>query len=466
MSLRDIIPYKNEDSSLGMADCRWKSVHAKSLVADEVLGGAKEYIDTKATKEELARVEGMIAVASSPNYFARSNPFSASGNLKIKTPDVLWININNKGHKTEVSKELDVTDPMSWDYKATKRKASTKYAVGAFVYLTLATNTYIYKCTTAGTTSALTPAFPEEVGETVVDGDVVWECTLNYSNADNRAGRDFFIYALYAKDTVVPDYVLSVNSTVPYGYSAETTRKVGGFHCLCEAVGTIEGHKLSGYLKGDIIPASVWDLRHRPKTDIGGMVYDEGTDIWTSIYLMSWTGTAAAGDLELTSKAGAVVADGASAEKFHCFKFEQWLGNQQMRLPTYQEFVHLSLGSNQGTSIAGSNDVNTTGGFKDTEGRRMISHIGAEDCCGNLFQYAAQMRNIDIKWTQGYDINDAQVGGSITGGYLSVLGGAWNSASFSGSRCFDTRTSLLELNARIGCRTIAEPLLPIRGISF
>ena len=45
MSLRDIIPYRNEDSSLGMADCRWKSVHAKSLVADEVLGAAKDYID-------------------------------------------------------------------------------------------------------------------------------------------------------------------------------------------------------------------------------------------------------------------------------------------------------------------------------------------------------------------------------------------------------------------------------------
>ena len=181
MSLRDIIPYSNEDSSLGMADCRWKSVHAKSLVADEVLGAAKDYIDTKATKEELARVEGMIAVASSPNYYARNTPFATSGHLVIKTPDVLWININNKGHKTEVSKELDVTDTMVWDTKATQWKSSTEYAVGDFVYSQEATDTYIYKCITAGVTSQLTPTFPEEVGSTVIDGNAKWECCLNYS---------------------------------------------------------------------------------------------------------------------------------------------------------------------------------------------------------------------------------------------------------------------------------------------
>ena len=470
MSLRDIIPYRNEDSSLGMADCRWKSVHAKSLVADEVLGAAKDYIDTKATKEELARVEGMIAVASSPNYYARNTPFSTSGHLVIKTPDVLWININNKGHKTEVSKELNVTDTMVWDTKATQWKSSTEYAVGDFVYPQETTDTYIYKCITAGVTSQLTPTFPEEVGSTVIDGNAKWECCLNYSNANNRAGRDFFIYALYSNDTVVPEYVLSVNSTVPHGYNADNTRKVGGFHCLCADVGTIANHKLSEYVKGDIIPASVWDLRHKPRTDIGGMVYDEGTDIWTSIYLMSWTGTAKDGDLMLYSKFGALAGDGASAEKFHCLKWEQWLANQHMRLPTWQEFVHLSLGSNQGTNVAGSADVNTTGGFKDTAGRRMISHIGAEDCCGNLYQWGAEMGSAttgDSSWGAGTTVDDSQVGGQIYGAiYRPLFGGAATAGARCGSRCCNVTNSALSLYWDSGCHAVSEPLLPSRGISF
>ena len=465
MSLRDIIPYRNEDSSLGMANCRWKSVHAKSLVADEVLGAAKDYIDTK------ARVEGMIAVASSPNYYARNTPFAASGHLVIKTPDVLWLNINNKGHHTEVSKELNVTDTMVWDTKATQRKSSTKYAVGDFVYPQKATDTYIYKCITAGVTSNSTPTFPQGVGSTVIDGNAKWECRLNYSNANNRAGRDFFIYALYSKDTVVPKYVLSVNSTVPHGYNADNTRKVGGFHCLCAGVGTIAGHKLSNYVKGDIIPASVWDLRHKPKTDIGGMVYDEDTDIWTSIYLMSWTGTAKNGDLMLYSKFGALAGTGTSAEKFHCLKWEQWLANQHMRFPTWQEFVHLSLGSNQGTNVAGSAPVNTTGGFKDTAGRRMISHIGAEDCCGTLYQWGAEMGTAttsqNAPYHDGTTVDDAQVGGNIYGVvHRPLFGGHASAATRCGSRCCDVSSSSLLLSWAAGCRAVSEPLLPRRGISF
>lgn len=455
MSLRDIIPYENEDSSLGMEDCRWKEVHAKSLVADEVLGGVKHYIDTN--------------VASSPNYFARNTPLSASGKLTIKTPDSLWVNINNKGHKANTATTLDVTDPMAWDSKATTWTATTKHVVGDYVYTSSTTDTYIYKCVTAGTTNSSIPSFPTTVGANSTDGTVKWECCLNYSNANNRAGRDFFVYALYSDDGV-PSYILSVNSTVPHGYTADTTRKIGGFHCLCADVGTITSHKLSAYAKGNIIPTSVWDLRHKPKTDIGGMVYDEGTDIWVSIYLMSWTGTAKAGDLKLYSKYGAVAGDGASSEKFHCLKWEQWLANQQMRLPTWSEFVHLSLGSNQGTNVAGTADVNTTGGFKDTAGRRMISHIGAEDCCGVLWQWGADMGSATTTegtWASGYTDDDAQVAGQIYGSvYRPLFGGAADSGAGCGSRGCGVDGSALYLGWFRGCRAVSEPLLSSKGISF
>ena len=468
MAERDIIPYSNEDSDLGMDGCRFKAVHAKTIKADGAEGGLKEYIDTKATKEELARVEGMIAVASAPNYFTRNTPFAAETHLSIRTPDVLWLNINGKGHKTETATNLSVTTPLDWDTKATSWQPSTDYKVGDYVYHEV-TSAYIYKCITAGVSSTLTPVFPTEVGSTVIDGNAKWECCLNYCNADNRAGNDFYIYAIYSRDTVVPSFILSVNSTVPEGYTAEDTRKVGGFHCLCADVGTIEGHMLSGYVKGDVLPASVWDLKHRPKTDIGGMVYDEGTGIWTSIYLMTWTGTASAGDLKLYSKFGAVAGNGASAEKFHCLKWEQWLGNQNMRLPTWQEFVHLSLGSNQGTNVAGNARVNTTGGFKDTAGRRMISHIGAEDCCGNLYQWGAEMGSATTgssSWGAGTTVDDSQVGGQIYGAiYRPLFGGHATGGAPCGSRCCSADGSALGLGWGSGCRAISEPAYPSKGIT-
>jgi len=51
------------------------------------------------------------------------------------------------------------------------------------------------------------------------------------------------------------------------------------------------------------------------------------------------------------------------------------------------EFQAIAAGSNEETNIAGSADPVTTGGHLDTAGRRMISNIGCEDCCGVLWQW-------------------------------------------------------------------------------
>ena len=46
----------------------------------------------------------------------------------------------------------------------------------------------------------------------------VWDDST-YATADNRKGKDFYIYACQT-DTSVPKIVLSANSTVPTGYTA------------------------------------------------------------------------------------------------------------------------------------------------------------------------------------------------------------------------------------------------------
>lgn len=250
----------------------------------------------------------------------------------------------------------------------------------------------------------------------------------------NLAGKDVYIYACKPQDisSTEPIFVLSLNSTVPTGYTASSSRKIGGFHCLCADVGTIDGHTLSGYVTGDILPASIWDLLHRPKGDSEGLAYDEVSECWLSIYQLSWDGT------KLVSVYNGVIADGASTKKWHGEAFIEQLMNQKMRLPWRHEFQMAAKGSNEGTSIKNAADPNTTGGHVDSNNRRMISNIGLEDCCGCSWQWA-----MDLGFAGGSGWNDSvynsnvdsqRYGQSYGTLYRLLLGARWNYGSYCGSR--------------------------------
>lgn len=263
--------------------------------------------------------------------------------------------------------------------------------------------------------------------------------TLNTSTlGENLAGKDVYIYALAGSGTE-PDFVLSLNSTVPTGYTAENSRKIGGFHCLCKDVGIIEGHALSGYVAGDILPATRWDLEHRPKGSPEGFAYEELTDCWIAIYLPSWDGT------KLVSVYNGVIADGSSAKKWHGEAFYEQFVKQGMRLVWRHEFQMGAKGSNEQTNVQGSSDPNTTGGHVDTAGRRMISNIGLEDCCGVLWQFAMDLGFAgESGWTNSVyhsavdDRNYGQTYGTL---YRLLLGSCWDNGAYCGSRsasCVDS----------------------------
>ena len=132
----------------------------------------------------------------------------------------------------------------------------------------------------------------------------------DFTVAENRKERLLYYSCIPANGTE-PIIVLSANSTVPLRYTADTSRKIGGFHTLCADVGTITEHTLRGYVAGDILPASVWDLKHRPVCSPEGMVYVDGLDIWIDIYLASYTGSYSNSpeNLKLVSEC-AITADG------------------------------------------------------------------------------------------------------------------------------------------------------------
>lgn len=279
--------------------------------------------------------------------------------------------------------------------------------------------------------------------------------TLNTSTlGENLAGKDVYIYALAGSGTE-PDFVLSLNSTVPTGYTAENSRKIGGFHCLCKDVGIIEGHALSGYVAGDILPATRWDLEHRPKGSPEGFAYEELTDCWIAIYLPSWDGT------KLVSVYNGVIADGSSAKKWHGEAFYEQFVKQGMRLVWRHEFQMGAKGSNEQTNIQGSSDPNTTGGHVDTAGRRMISNIGLEDCCGVLWQFAMDLGFAGGSgWTNSvYDsaVDDRSYGQIYGTLYRLLLGSHWDNGAYCGSRSAACHVSSAYVYVDCSSRGASEP---------
>lgn len=275
--------------------------------------------------------------------------------------------------------------------------------------------------------------------------------TVSISDINNRSGKDVYIYACVPTSGTNPTFVVSMNSTVPSGYTANTSRKIGGFHCLCADVGTISGHALSGYRAGDILPYSLWDLLDRAESDNEGMVKNPFTNTWIDIYLPSWDGS------KLTSVYQGVIADGTSTKKWHGEAFCEQFMRQGKHIVKRNEFMMAAKGSNEGTNIKNSADPNTTGGHTDTANRRMISDIGVEDACGALWQFSDELGFAGGSgWTDSVynrSVDPIKYGQSYGTLYRLRLGGCWGNGGSCGSRCVscsDSSASVWDYNSSRG----------------
>jgi hypothetical protein len=280
--------------------------------------------------------------------------------------------------------------------------------------------------------------------------------TLSTTSLGSLAAKDVYIYACAPITlSTEPIFVLSLNSTVPSGYTAENSRKIGGFHCLCADVGTISGHTLSGYVAGDILPASAWDLIHRPRCSPEAMVYCDTVDFWVDIYLDSWDGN------KLVSVYKGVTADGTSTKKFHGELFVDELAKLNKRLPPRRVFQAIMKGSNERTNVKGSKDVNTTGGNVDTAGRRMISNYGCEDGCGFLWQWSDELGFAGgSAWTDSVynsSVDSERIGQTYGTLYRAALGGCWVHGGSCGSRSVFCSHSSALVSAYFGGRGACEP---------
>ena len=290
-----------------------------------------------------------------------------------------------------------------------------------------------------------------------INASVNWD-KADFATPANRKGKDFYIYACQGTN-YIPKIVLSNNSTVPENYTALTSRKIGGFHCLCADVGTISDNLMSGYSAGDIIPTTLWDLKHRPVSSPEGMFYANGR--WFDIYLCSWDGA------KLVSKYNAVVADGESTKRFSGIGFAEELAKIGKHLPSYDDFVHFAKGAPELRSIKDSADPNTTGGHVNTDNQRIISSYGAEDVVGVQWQFLSDLFGSDFSsnWNHDSVYNNRNLGidvdrGSCYGGCLRRLlaGGDWGDGLNYGSRAALVANWAADAWGVLAARGASEPL--------
>lgn len=406
---RNIVPRANKDADLGTQSKNWNKLYvdAIALQGEEL----KPIIDGKVDKTIL-QDKGDLYTATAPGEVVRL-PRGADGfflTVNSSKPEGLeW----KSGDTTVTSVYERGTAPS---IKGTLAEVDRHTIVSPGGGLIVGIDDMVYK-------------LPTEI-ELDLNNAVCWDTiTPNYTVAGARAGKDFYIYVCKPSSGYVPILILSANSTYPAGYTANTSRKIGGFHCLCLSVGTISGHPLSGFVTGDILPLSVWDLLHRPKTaSPEGMVWCPSANIWVDIYLQSGTGSTTA------SAYGATITDTRT-----WMDHVDDLGAVGKRLLDDAEFQLIAAGGNEKTNIQGSVDPGTTGGHVDTAGRRMISSIGCEDCTGAMWQWLSDQsyRSDGTAW----DWKDLPGGkGDIytQGTYGDIklrAGGNWAAGAHCGSRC-------------------------------
>jgi hypothetical protein len=220
-----------------------------------------------------------------------------------------------------------------------------------------------------------------------VNGDLILNIGSILDTGAIANGKDYYLFLVPDNDDV--KFLLSLNKNAPSGYTADAVELIGGFHSLCASVGsdlvnveggTTKNHPLNGFVACDILPYSVWCLNHRPFSEPEGMVYIPSLDFWCDIYLQSGSGANTKSAYQ-----GAITR----SRQYVDFVEDQFCVKKE--LLDDGEFAAAMLGSNEQTSVLGSNESGATsggaGGRNDTANRRMISVYGVEEGCGSLWQW-------------------------------------------------------------------------------
>jgi hypothetical protein len=248
-------------------------------------------------------------------------------------------------------------------------------------------------------------------------------------------GDDIYVYAVQDASGKAA-LVASTNTTVPDGFTADTSRKIGGFH-YGRVRTTAQAYDASATLSTQIIPNSVWDLQHRPKCDPTGMVEVIPGAVWMDIYLASQDGTAWPDTIPLSEYNATPLTGGDGYNVY--YDYARLCRNAGKRMATHAEWIAAAYGVPQGAT--GNNSRQNTGNHSGY-GFEAVSSLNMDQPSGNVWQTLADLfdrRHDNDGWKD--DLNTGKDGGEDHGQWygsdLRIIraGGYWNAGAEAGARC-------------------------------
>jgi len=261
-------------------------------------------------------------------------------------------------------------------------------------------------------------------------------------------GDDIYIYACQQTGGVAK-WVASKNSTYPAGYTASTSRKIGGCH-VGRYRGVANRYNTTYVPVVQIIPNSCWDLQHRPTCDPRGMVEVIPGSLWVDIYLNSEGSGVWPENVPVSAYGATIIRDTIYSRS----DFHQLLRNAGKRLPSLEEFLvyaegapaGLDANNDQAWSATANTGPTTAGGVAKAVSMYNVadavgnvwdwldSHYDLGDFNGNTTPVAFNKTVVDV----GKDSSTPR-GAVKHAAWKSVCGGGyWASGVNAGARCMDT----------------------------
>ncbi len=292
----------------------------------------------------------------------------------------------------------------------------------------------------------------------LLDAVVDWDPVTNNdgSFASLALGDDVYVYAVQDASGIA-QWVASKNSTVPTGYTAGSSRKLGGFH-FGKTRPASERFNAAYAAPTEIVWNSCWDLQHRPKCDPTGMVEVIAGSLWVDIYLAS-EGAGSWPDLVPVSQHSATPLTGT--EGYSYSDYRRLARNAGKRLPGYDEFMQLAYGVPQGATGAGGR-IST--GQHSNYGFDAVSCLNVDQPAGNVYQAGSDIfdRVSGNIWND--DLNTGKDGandhGQWYGGELrqTIFGGTWTSSAEAGSRSAHLSSAPWTVDTGVGFRAACDSL--------
>jgi hypothetical protein len=269
-------------------------------------------------------------------------------------------------------------------------------------------------------------------------------------------GDDVYIYATQQASGIA-GWIASKNSTAPTGFTADNSRKIGGFH-FGKVRTMADAYSAAASLPTQIVPNSCWDLKHRPKCDPSGMVEVIPGQLWVDIYLSSEDGTAWPDSLPLSIHSATPIT---GTDGYSYFDYTRLARNAGKRMPDYNEFVVFAYGVPQGaTGSTGRQNTGNHAGY----GFECVSCLNVDQPSGNVYQTSSHFFDRDIGTGWKNDLNTgkdaAKSHGQWYGGQFctAILGAGWLVAGGAGARSVYLGYDPWDVNTNVGFRGVCDSL--------